>query len=310
MGETIKGMVAAQGKLYVRGEQGLYTFKDNGKEPNEWDQAHFSAAPADRPFADFFFDEIHDLVNGSTIVNEDRQELRDAIMVMVTEGFLPACEDLRAIRAYKDDPRIPVLNRKKHYDDFARALWNGYKDLMPKIAALLGYDIGFLFQRDGKFKMGLEAFIAENRDHLLLDLAEFLPRQRNGWQQELKTLRNEYLEHRDAAVAAQVEKFYEPAWAEKVFVHRRRVTSAAATTTSAGMLKRGAPISVLSRTTRVFLFCRGCVSSIWPRISWAAWHRGSPTTGNRCMGIRFTSWRPSWIRSVFAGHVIRRLTGC
>ena len=96
MGETIKGMVAAQGKLYVRGEQGLYTFKDNGKEPNEWDQAHFSAAPADRPFADFFFEEIHDLVNGSTIVNEDRQELCDAIMVMVTEGFLPADEDLRA----------------------------------------------------------------------------------------------------------------------------------------------------------------------------------------------------------------------
>jgi hypothetical protein len=56
-------------------------------------------------------------------------------------------------------------------------------------------------------------------------LAEFLPRQRNGWQQELKTFRNEYLEHRDAAVAAQVEKFYEPAWAEKVFVHAWRTTA-------------------------------------------------------------------------------------
>ncbi len=153
MGETIKGMVAAQGKLYVRGEQGLYTFKDNGKEPNEWDQAHFSAAPADRPFADFFFDEIHDLVNGSTIVNEDRQELCDAVMVMVTEGFLPAYEDLRAIRTFKDNPRVPVLNRKKHYDDFARALWHGYKDLRPKVVSLLGYNIGFLFQRDGNSRL-------------------------------------------------------------------------------------------------------------------------------------------------------------
>jgi hypothetical protein len=225
MGETIKGMVAAQGKLYVRGEQGLYTFKDNGKEPNEWDQAHFSAAPADRPFADFFFDEIHDLVNGSTIVNEDRQELCDAIMVMVTEGFLPAYEDLRSIRVYKDDPRIPVLNRKKHYDDFARALWHGYKDLMPKVVSLLDYNIGFLFQRDGNFKTGLEAFVIENRGNLLLDFAEFLPRQRDGWQQELKTFRNEYLEHRDADVAAQVEKFYEPAWVEKVFVHAWRTAA-------------------------------------------------------------------------------------
>ena len=149
---------------------------------------------------EFFFGEIYDLVNTSTIDGKDREELRDAIMVMVTEGLLPAYEDLRAIRAYKDQ-QIPVLNRKKHYDDFVRALWHGYKDLTPKIAALLGYDIGFLFQRDRKFKMGLEAFVAENRDHLLLDLAEFLPRQRNAWQQELKTFRNEYLEHRDAAVA-------------------------------------------------------------------------------------------------------------
>jgi hypothetical protein len=218
-------MVAAHGKLYVRGEQGLYTFKGNGKEPNEWDQAHFSAAPTDRPFADFFFDEIHDLVNGSTIVNEDRQELCDAIMVMVTEGFLPAYEDLRAIRAYKDDQRIPVLNRKKHYDDFARALWHGYKDLLPRVVNLLGYNIGFLFQRDGNFKTGLEAFVTENRGNLLLDVADFLPRQRDGWQQELKTFRNEYLEHRDDDVAAQVEKFYEPAWAEKVFVHAWRTAA-------------------------------------------------------------------------------------
>jgi hypothetical protein len=72
------------------------------------------------------------------------------------------------------------------------------------------YDIGFLFRRDGKFKTGLEAFVAENRDHLLLDVAEFLPRQRDGWQEELKTLRNEYLEYRDEDVAAKVEKFYEP----------------------------------------------------------------------------------------------------
>jgi len=225
MRETIKGMVAAHGKLYARGEQGLYTFKDNGKEPNEWDQAHFSAAPADRPFADFFFDEIHELVNGSTIVNEDRQEICDAIMIMVTEGFLPAYEDLRAIRTFKDNPRVPVLNRKKHYDDFVRALWHGYKDLMPRVLCLVGYDVGFLFQRDGNFKAGLEAFVTENRDYLLLDVSEFLPRQRDGWQQELKTFRNEYLEHRDADAAAQVEKFYEPTWAERVFVHAWRTAA-------------------------------------------------------------------------------------
>jgi hypothetical protein len=67
--------------------------------------------------------------------------------------------------------------------------------------------------------------VAENRDHLLLDVAEFLTRQRNGWQEELKTFRNEYLEHRDEDVAAQVEKFYEPVWAETVFVHAWRTAA-------------------------------------------------------------------------------------
>lgn len=225
MGEIIKGMVAAQGRLYVRGEQRLYILKDNGKEPNEWDKEHFSAAPTDREFADFFFDEIHDLVNRSTIVNEDRQELRDAIMIMVTEGFLPAYEDLRSIRAHKDDPRIPLLNRTKNYNDFVGRLWHGYRQLMPTVLKLLGYDIGFLFARSKGFKIGLQAFVTENRDGLLLDVAEFLPRQHDGWQQELETFRNNYLEHRKAHVAAQVDNFYVPAWAEKVFLHAWRTAA-------------------------------------------------------------------------------------
>jgi hypothetical protein len=89
--------------------------------------------------------------------------------------------------------------------------------------------------------------------------------------------------------------------------HRLRVTSEAATATSAGMLRRGAAASVSSHTTRAFLSCHGCALSIWPRKSWAGWHHASPMTGSRCMGTRCTSWRRSLIRSVFAGHVIRRL---
>ena len=172
----------------------------------------------------FFLEELQDLVNGSAIFDQDRQELVDAIMVMVTEGFLPAYEDLLAIRAHHNK-QIPVLNRRKHYDDFARSLWHGYKDLMPKVIGLLGYDIGFLFQRDAIFRKGLEAFAANNRGNLLLNVAEFMPRQRNGWQDELKTFRNEYLEHRDADVAAKVAQFYEPAWVEKIFVHAWRTAA-------------------------------------------------------------------------------------
>ena len=50
--------------------------------------------------------------------------------------------------------------------------------------------------------------------------------------------------------------------------------------------------------------------SIWPRTSWGAWRRGSLMTGNYCTVIPSTSWRRSWIRSVFAGPAIGPLTGC
>lgn len=221
---AIKNMVGAGGKLYLHTDSGLHLIEDNGKEPKEWNKAQFSSTPGEGPFMEFFFDELQDLVNTSAIFDSDRQELVDAIMIMVTEGFLPAYEDLRAIRAYKEK-QIPVLNRKKHYDDFARSLWHGYKDLMPKIAGLLGYNIGFLFQRDAEFKKGLNAFVADNDGNLLLNVSEFLPRQRSGWQDELKTFRNEYLEHRNADVAARVEQFYKPAWAETVFTHAWRTAA-------------------------------------------------------------------------------------
>ena len=222
-------MGGSRQKLYLRTESGLlHTLKNGGKEPRRRGLGQ-SPDSQQRPagvHGSSSSAEIYDLVNGSTIVNEDRQELRDAIMVMVTEGLLPAYEDnLRTIRLQRTIMN-PGAQQKKHYDDSARALWHGYKDLMPTVVSLLGYNIGFLFQRDGNFKTGLEAFVTENRGNLLLDVGEFLPRQRDGWQQELKTFRNEYLEHQDADVAAQVDKVLASlAWAEKVFIHAWRTAA-------------------------------------------------------------------------------------
>jgi hypothetical protein len=138
-------------------------------------------------------------------------------MVMVLEGLLPAFDELRSIRLYKDKP-LPILNRKKHYENFARVLWHSYKDLWPKIAGLLGYNIGFVFQGGANFNQGLDAFVAQNQSQLLLDVREFLNRQRITWQQDLATFRNDFLEHRNAEVAATVSRFYDPKWADVVFI--------------------------------------------------------------------------------------------
>jgi hypothetical protein len=217
MSGAIKGAFAHDGKLFLRRESGLYTVRDNGKEPRDWTSEQFSGANEGlEEFQAFYFDEVHEMVNITNIHGKDRQDLTDAIMVMVLEGLLPAFDDLRSIRLYIDKP-LPILNRKKHYENFTRVLWHGYKDLWPKVAGLLGYHIGFVFQAEANFNRGLEAFVAQNQSQLLLDVREFLSRQRTNWQQDLHTFRNDFLEHRKADVAATVDRFYDPKWADLAF---------------------------------------------------------------------------------------------
>ena len=67
-------------------------------------------------------------------------------------------------------------------------------------------------------------------------------------------------------------------------------------------------IRFLAYNTR-FLILPGCVSSIWRRTSLARWRHESQKTGSRCTGIRFTSWKHSWIRSDSVEPVIVRRTG-
>ena len=55
---------------------------------------------------------------------------------------------------------------------------------MPKVAGLLGYKIGFLFQNDANFEKGLSEFVAQNSGKVLLDLAPFLKGQRVNWQND------------------------------------------------------------------------------------------------------------------------------
>jgi len=217
MSDAIRGAFAHDGKLFLRRESGIYTVQDNGKEPRDWTSEQFAAANEGLDaFQAFYFDEVHEMLNITNIHGQDKQDITDAIMVMVLEGLLPAFEDLRLIRLYKDKP-LPILNRRKHYGNFAGELWHGYKDLWPKVAGLLGYDIGFVFQPEVTFNRQLAKFVAQHQGQLLLDIGEFLTRQRAIWQQDLHTFRNDFLEHRKPNVAATVDRFYDPNWAETTF---------------------------------------------------------------------------------------------
>jgi hypothetical protein len=90
MSDAIKGAFAHDGKLFLRGESGIYTVQDNGKEPRDWTSEQFSGANEGlEAFQAFCFDEVHEMVNITNIHCQDRQDLTDAIMVMVLEGLFP-----------------------------------------------------------------------------------------------------------------------------------------------------------------------------------------------------------------------------
>jgi hypothetical protein len=219
MSNAIKGMFASGGKLYLVTESGLQTVTNNGREPSDWSQERFSG-PIDGladGFKAFFFDEVEHLVGGCIIENQDKEDLKEAINVMLLEGMMRAFAELQTIRANKDK-ELARLDRDRPYENFARALWHGYRHLFPKVAGRLGYDIRFLFKQDATFDNKLPEFVARHGNHLIsTDIGGFMKAQRARWQNDLSLFRNDYLEHRQDDVAANVGRFYDPQWAESVF---------------------------------------------------------------------------------------------
>lgn len=91
------------------------------------------------------------------------------------------------------------------------ALWRAYKTLMPKATTSLGFDLGFLFEKDSGFEEGVIAFNAAHPSHTTI--TDYLRLQRAEWQQRLKAFRNEFIEHRSAD-RDQFADYYKPETAE------------------------------------------------------------------------------------------------
>jgi hypothetical protein len=86
---------------------------------------------------------------------------------------------------------------------------------MQKIVALLGYDVGFLFQKDSLFAQGCSDFSAKYPEvgpELVLAITE----SRKTWQPKLVRFRNDYLEHKTIS-REDVADFYSLSVAEIFF---------------------------------------------------------------------------------------------
>jgi len=150
---------------------------------------------------------------------KNRKEINDGIFTILFDGLMPAFLSLREIRKIESgkDEKI-VINLQKHYINLFNHLWVAYKDRMPKVVGLIGFDIGFLFQNEKDFEEGTGGFLKKNEILSGIDyqFINMLRDERKTWQNILAKIRNDYLEHKKLN-QKEVERHFNLETAEIIF---------------------------------------------------------------------------------------------
>lgn len=187
-----------------------------GQAPSSWPQELYANIDGTELFIYRLSTGLLKVLDASTVEPPQRDEVRHAILQLLMEGFIPAFDQLGSIKALI---RPPEMNRRQAYEHFMGTLWQGYKNFLPKATVAMGFDTGFLFQKAAKFEKGITKFRA-NHPEVPIDFDRFLRLQKDGWQDTLSNVRNNYREHRklewddvkDYYCVEQAEKFFESAW--------------------------------------------------------------------------------------------------
>jgi hypothetical protein len=180
--------------------------EDKGR-PSVWK----TESDTSEEFVTLFSEEFMELIDASSIEGTARDDVKGAVWAILTEGLLPANEQLLKIRASAGQNVRPQI-----YEDFSRDLWHAYKDLMPRAALLLGFDLGFLFQKESAFKKGVVRFDMDHPVLIAPNLGGFFRRQRMGWQSNLARFRNHFLDPQPDD-RKKFAAFYEPHNTEMLF---------------------------------------------------------------------------------------------
>jgi|SRR5450432_91814 len=162
--------------------------------------------------------DLRDIVDAGLIMEPRRADVKQAFTAILMDGLTPAFLELQEIRELSKHNR-PLMEQWQLYEDLCRKLWKSYKVLMQKAAALMDFDIGFLFGNDKTFAEGLTEFRRLN-PRLRPNFDKLLEKTRTQWQNDLAKFRNTFLEHHEGNQPAdrrKVEKFYKPANAERLF---------------------------------------------------------------------------------------------
>lgn len=153
------------------------------------------------------------LIDISDVTNfKERKKINDAIFEILLEGLMPAFISLRELRKGES---VPIITINKSYYNLYNHLWVAYKDRMQRVVKLLGFDVGFLFQKESQFKQGCENFLKQH-PNVNQAFTKMLADQRKSWQNILSIIRNHYLEHKILDIK-QVERFFTIENAEVLF---------------------------------------------------------------------------------------------
>jgi hypothetical protein len=181
--------------------------------PKDWKVQKLADVGTGEPFVRQI-SELFDILGGTRIFDPQRKAVNDSIGAILIDGLIPTFLELRAIRESQGKD-LPIVDRLQLHEDFARKLWKAYKDLTQRAATAMGFDIGFLFQKDTKFLEGLKAFQAEHPE-AAPNLEQYLRDTRRLWQNDLAQFRNGFLEHQEGS-RRDHEKFYELNYLESLF---------------------------------------------------------------------------------------------
>jgi hypothetical protein len=193
MTENITGLAKYGKYLALLMERRIVVTHDNGNEPSDWPQHHFSDVGTDDDFVRELAVDFRELLHATSIAGVDREAAETALMVLLVDGLLPAYNHLRQIE--NSPPHTAMITQTQQVEDFTSALWRAYKTLFPKLSMILGFDIGFLFTGSAEFEKGASIFVSAHPQHDYV--VNFLRTQRATWQQGLEGFRNRFIEHRN-----------------------------------------------------------------------------------------------------------------
>src|SRR5262249_45566455 len=94
--------------------------------------------------------DLIEILNGTTIFDAQRTDVSGSIAAIASEGLSSAFLELRKIQS-SAGLDLPMLNHFQMYEDFYGKLWRAYKEYMQRAVKAMGFDIGFLFQKDAQF---------------------------------------------------------------------------------------------------------------------------------------------------------------